>query len=33
MHTCAIADAASEAIWEEKQQEADYAIQDYRELL
>ena len=33
MHTCAIADAASESIWEEKQQEADYAIQDYRELL
>lgn len=33
MRTCAVADAASRTIWEEKQQEADYAIQDYRELL
>lgn len=33
MRTCAVADAASRENWEEKQQEADYAIQDYRELL
>lgn len=33
MRTCAVADAASRAIWTEKQQAADYAIQDYRELL
>ncbi len=33
MRTCAVADPASAAIWEEKQQEADYAIQDYMELL
>lgn len=33
MRTCAVADPASAAIWEEKQKEADYAIQDYMELL
>lgn len=33
MRTCAIADKASEAIWEEKQREADYAIWDYNELI
>lgn len=33
MRTCAVADEASRGIWMEKQQEADYAIQDYRELL
>lgn len=33
MRTCAVADSGSADIWREKQQEADYAIQDYRELL
>lgn len=33
MHTCAVADAASAAIWQEKKQEAEYAITDYYELL
>lgn len=33
MRTCAVADAATKGIWEEKQREADYAILDYLELL
>lgn len=33
MRTCAVADMASAAIWEEKKREADYAIEDYTELL
>lgn len=33
MRTCAVADSASAAIWKEKQREADYAIEDYTELL
>lgn len=33
MRTCAVADAATKEIWEEKQREADYAILDYMELL
>lgn len=33
MRTCAIADDATSQIWEEKMREADYAIQDYCELL
>lgn len=33
MQTCAVADAATEEIWADKQSEADYAILDYTELL
>lgn len=33
MRTCAVADQATECIWEEKVQEADYAIADYNELM
>lgn len=33
MRTCAVADVATEGIWEEKKQEADFAVRDYMELL